>query len=224
MIVSLFGPDGGGKSTVAEKMANAGYVVFSGTNVASWPDTAWHEELVRQGLHEPSIDSDKHFLQKIERAHALARRLRGGGPVVIDSDPLHKALMYDYLHALPDEEAARRRVRERFELFKKLARYDAGISRIHVHVRISDKIDDLEHARTLQSWVKNRGELSRFDPRSVEQSQNMLRACRVLEEILLEDNESVVAINTNRTIEVTDIEEALSPVLKHRQSSLELAS
>jgi hypothetical protein len=40
MIVSLFGPDGVDKSTVAQTLSDAGWTIFSGTGVASWPDQA----------------------------------------------------------------------------------------------------------------------------------------------------------------------------------------
>jgi dephospho-CoA kinase len=184
MIISLFGPDGVGKSTIAQELRKAGWTVFSGTDVASWPDQSWHRELVKRGIDETSFNNDEHFIEKIKRAHTLAKTLeKQQGTVVIDSDPLHKTLMHDFLRSLPDVEAGRLLMRKRFIEFKRLTSLQA-VSFVHVNLQISDTLPDEEQAQIAQQRIHKRGALAFFDPKDINQSLALILACRELRLIL----------------------------------------
>jgi dephospho-CoA kinase len=203
MIISLFGPDGAGKSTVARGLAARGWQVFSGTNVAEWPDRAWHNELVARGLNEPTIEEDSHFLEKIERVHQLALELsKTNEYVVIDSNPLHKTLMHDYIHALPDRDAAIQRIRNRFVELKKLANYNDDIPRAHVLVLADAAADDETQAALLQKRIQKRGELRHFDPRTQEKSLQMIQACREIVRLLQDNGEQVITVSTDKPLSI----------------------
>lgn len=112
-----------------------GWLVFSGTNVASWPDQSWNQYFVERGIDESSVDNQAHFLEKIRRAHEMARQLESTYEVVvIDSDPFHKTLMHDYRRLLPDEPAARSHLLTRIGELKALAKTSKPG---HLHLRLA---------------------------------------------------------------------------------------
>lgn len=184
MILSLFGPDGAGKSTISTRLARDGWFVLSGTGVASWPDQSWHEELIAQGIDEPRYDNDAHFLEKIRRVHDLARRLeRQHGNVVIDSDPLHKTAMHDVLRGV-----------DRFEELYVLA-FPTYENVTHVCVMI-DSGDDRADAYELQRRIIARGEHEHFDPKTARASLAMIRATRQIVDTLQSRGDKVVTIKS----------------------------
>lgn len=204
MILSLFGPDGVGKSTVSRSLQEAGWQVFSGTGVASWPDQTWHKSLVAQGIDETSLDDEVHFLEKIQRAHQLARDLESKyGKVVIDSDPLHKTLMHDYRKALPSKQQARQRLSERLEQLNKIVG-DSHLQLIHTYFQIDEGDNALQQAEILQERLNSRGNLAYFDPRNIEQSQASIEACRDLKELLTQRGVRVLIVSTNRPFILDD--------------------
>jgi hypothetical protein len=197
MILSLFGPDGVGKSTISESLRSSGWQVFSGTGVASWPDLSWHESLIARGIDESSLDSDSHFLEKVRRAHSLARKVESEhGGVVIDSDPLHKTLMHDYRRALPDRSLAQHRLRSRLALLSRLAGHEKGYL-VHVYLQIDDKGDVTEQAQRIHNRLMQREKLAYFDPRSVEQTRENIIACTQLRNLLIEQGERVITITSD---------------------------
>lgn len=190
MIISLFGPDGVGKSTIANQFREIGWDVFSGTGVASWPDSTWHDELLAKGIEETSFNDDNHFKEKIQRAHDLARHISETKNVVIDSDPFHKTLMHDYL---------RGKGLERFDELLKIAQLDPA-SNIHVYLKVADDLNHKQQAAILQSRISARGELAPFDPETLEESERMIEACNAIEDTLERRKYKVVTINTRNSI------------------------
>lgn len=204
MIISLFGPDGVGKSTVAEALRTAGCLVFSGTGVADWPDQTWYDELSAKGLHEPSIDNQAHFLEKIERLHLMATRLAGNKIVVIDSNPFHKTLAYDYSRAEKDGKDGRKVLQERFKALARLANMDTDYR--HVYFQISPSLDDTAQAAILQERVDSRTQRAYFDPRSTTQSLGMVRGYKAVAEAISNTGASLVTVYTQAPVERTVIE------------------
>lgn len=185
MIISFFGPDGVGKSTIANVLAEHGCMVFSGTNVASWPDKSWHDELTANGIDESALDKDEHFLEKIARAHRLAAGLSQDHEiVVIDSDPIHKTLTHDYLRLLPDVSRGRKLMRERFADLKGVAGYEGSTPLLHAYCQLSDTLSEVQQAQILHDRVSGRTERAYFDPKDLQGAIDRIQACRALKELL----------------------------------------
>ena len=204
MILSLFGPDGVGKSTVSQSLSNTGWQIFSGTGVARWPDQTWHKSLIGRGIEETAFDNDDHFLEKIQRAHQLARDLESKyGKVVIDSDPFHKTLMHDYCKLLPNKLQAQKRLYKRFEQLSRLAevtRYQP----IHVYFQIGEGEGIPMQAEILQKRLTSRGNLAHFDPRTIEQSQASIEGYMALKDLLRQRGFKVLTITTNQPFILED--------------------
>ena len=187
MIISLFGPDGVGKSTISRMLQNDDWFVFSGTGVSSWPATTWRDELNAAGIHEPSYESDDHFIEKIRRSHELAHKLeRQYDRVVIDSDPFHKTLMHAYMNGI-----------DRFDELYKVA-YPAGSDKNDVHVLIYLEGNDDDVSKELQRRIHKRG-AEHFDPKSVQDSQRMIRACEIIFETLVKNQQNVYRLDASDT-------------------------
>lgn len=193
MIISLFGPDGAGKSTLSRHLADVGWRVFSGTDVSSWPDQSWIRDLNARGIDEPSYDVDEHFLEKIRRAHQMARHLEAQyGHIVIDSDPLHKTLIHDYSRGV-----------QRFDELYKLAFRGSDSQHIHVAVMINDT--DVRAASILHRRIVARKDAKYFDPKTTEQSLDMIRATRQLIGELESRGEAVEVVTSDQPAELTEI-------------------
>lgn len=202
MIISLFGPDGAGKSLIADRLSETYYPVFSGTSVANWPDRTWYNELVAAGVDDATYDDPAHFLEKIRRAHALARQLEQlYGAVVIDSDPLHKTHMYDILQGDNSE--------ERFSELFQLAKGGEHSDRLHIHVKVSRTLPLIEQAKILQERIGYRSEMSVFDPRELSISLDMISANDVLHERLGRAGERVVVVYTDEPFDPAAILEPI---------------
>lgn len=203
MILSVFGPDGVGKSTITRALANLGWCVFSGTGVASWPDQTWHQELTKAGIDETVIGDEDHLLEKIRRSHALAKDLEKKHQiVVIDSDPLFKTLMHNYARALPNTKKANQILRERYTLLKAIAHHEDKDARIYAYLQVSDTEDELGQAKILQERIQSRNVLAPFDPTSVEKSLSHLKACITIKDLLTNKKERVITITTNKPFDV----------------------
>ena len=202
MIISVFGPDGVGKSTVTQPLTDLGWCVFSGTGVANWPDQTWHQELTKAGIDETVIGTEDHLFEKIRRVHAMARELeKDQKVVVIDSDPFHKTLMHDYARALPDIKRAQQILEQRFTQLSNIANYEKA-ARIHVYIQISDVQDDLEQAKILQDRVHARGALAHFDPKSIDQSLASIKAYRAIKELLDTKNKQVITVTSSGPLDI----------------------
>lgn len=197
MIVSLFGPDGIGKSTVSKMLSHNGWFVFSGTGVASWPDQTWYDDLTSRGIDETVLGDDEHFFEKIRRCHAMARQLEETyGRVVIDSDPLHKTFMHDIIKGRFGE----KRTNEIWNLA-----YPNGVTDT-THVQLKLSCDDLRDAGViLQRRISQRGELAPFDPRSQQESEAAIVACDELAEYLQNRGEKVMKGFTDTLIDVDQL-------------------
>ncbi len=197
MIISFFGPDGVGKSTAAEALRDMGWSVLSGTGVASWPDQTWHKSLVARGIDETRLDSQAHFYEKIDRAHQLARDLEAAhGDVVIDSDPLHKTIVYGY-------QKHPRKLPGMWSQLSQLAGHQEK-QLVHVYFQVDESGDSLRQAKVLQQRLQSRGNLAYFDPRTVQESQGYIEACLALRSLLESKGEKVVVVNTDSTFDAKD--------------------
>lgn len=157
-----------------------------------------------QGIDETSLDDEAHFLEKIQRAHQLARDLESKyGRVVIDSDPLHKTLMHDYRKALPDKQQARQRLSDRLEQLTMIAG-GSHLQLIHTYFQIDEGTNALQQAEILQDRLNSRGNLAYFDPRNIEQSRASIEACRDLKELLTQRGVKVLTVSTNRPFILAD--------------------
>lgn len=183
MIISLFGPDGVGKSMYADKLAQEGYAIINGCDISSWPDKEWHEQFIEAGIDESMIDSNEHFIDKIERFYHLLGDL-SLRDIVIDSDPLHKTLLHDYSRALRASEDPEERVRERFQYLSNVAGLDRYPNQEH-HLLLPDRGFDVQsQAIELQRRITKRGKATYFDPKTVEESKIALQASWCLMDVL----------------------------------------
>jgi adenylate kinase family enzyme len=204
MILSLFGPDGAGKSTVTKNLGHAGWHVFSGTGVASWPNQTWHNSLIAQGIDETSLEDENHFLEKIQRAHKLARDLEDKhGKVVIDSDPFHKTLMHDYRKLLPNRPKAQQKLAARLDQLSQLASDIRG-GTVHIYFQVDESGNVSTQARVLHERLVSRDKLAHFDPKTIEQSQANIEACVALEELLIQSKLPVVTVTSNQPFVLND--------------------
>ncbi len=211
MIISLFGPDGVGKSTITQQMTELCWNVFSGTGVASWPDQTWHRWFVKHGIDETSVDDPAHFIEKIRRLHTMARELeRTEGVVVIDSDPLHKTLMYSYKSLLPDETAAQAKLEQRFDELRRVAGIRNNHEIVHVFLQVSDQLDDEEQAKILHSRLATRETLAYFDPKTLEESRLAVVSYRAVKELLEQRGETVITVTTDSPFGIKSFREQLS--------------
>jgi adenylate kinase family enzyme len=203
-IISIFGPDGVGKSTIASQLQRLGFEVFSGTGIASWPDNSWHEELLISGINDTTENNDRHFKEKIRRAHEPALNLSSKSNVVIDSDPLHKTLMHDYLKSENIQY-----LETRFNELSILANLNQSDARIHLQLKINEDLDDVQAARILQERITSRGKRAPFDPRTVAESARMIKASKLIGEILKRNGQRVISLATVVPISDGDLTELI---------------
>jgi len=187
MIISLFGPDGAGKTTAASILGEQlSLPVMSGTNIASWDDDSWHQSFVEQGIDEGRINETNHFYEKIYRAHQEAARVDDiHGGVVLDSDPAHKRFIFQYVLGRNMAGAALDH-----EL---IVKHSPGRERLQLDVRVSQTGTVDEHAFELQRRISKRG-ASFFDPTTIEASLAAIRASNELAQQLHSIGHKVVAV------------------------------
>ncbi len=178
MIISLFGPDGVGKSTAAEVLGNElGVPVLNGSKPAAWPDTSWYDFLTREGIYETTSADLMFFNEMITRAHRQAMAMDDEyGSVIVDSDPFHKVFIHDVISGRVATNAMASHVRG-LELF---ANHDEGREWRHVHLRLSRTGTPIEHAAEMQRRIHARGNLSPYDPATIDASLAMIHASDAL--------------------------------------------
>ena len=173
MIISLFGPDGVGKTTTASVLGEQlGLPVMSGTNIASWDDDSWHQSFISQGIDEGRINDTSHFYEKIYRAHQEAARVDDiHGGVILDSDPAHKRFIFQHVlgndmsSAVVEHEA--------------IVQHKPTRERLQLDIQVSQTGTPDEHAVELQRRIAHRG-ASFFDPTTIEASLAAIRASEAL--------------------------------------------
>lgn len=188
MIISLFGPDGVGKSTFAKTLEKGTSLpVISGTDPSTWQDTSWHQSFVDLDINEREIKDIDHIYEKIRRAHQEAVRIdQQGAGVIVDSDPLHKTFLHSVMLG-----------REMAGLVQQLEALDAATTtgeRLHIHVRLSRRGTPQQHAELLQDRLNARGFQSIFDPTTAEASLAMLDASEKLDQQLRATGHKVVSV------------------------------
>ena len=187
MIISLFGPDGVGKTTKASVLSEQLCLpVMSGTNIASWQDDSWYKSFVTRGINEGEINNPDHFYEKIYRAHQEAARVDDiYGGVILDSDPAHKRFIFQ--HVLGNNMAG---VALRHET---LIAHSPERERLQLDVRVSRNGTNDQHASELQRRINQRG-ASIFDPRTTEASLAAIHASSELATQLHSIGQRVITI------------------------------
>lgn len=184
MLVSLFGPDGVGKTTFWESYQEPNLAKLAGTDIASWPDPSWHQSFLVAAIDERAIHDPAHFIEKIERAHEQARFLEDkANTVLMDSDPFHKTL----LHMLIERPNMSTSTQSGYvqDFARRIGR-TAMDSWLHVHLKLRPPLyGSSEQQQTkrktldaieLQQRITQRRADSIFDPRTIEDSLAMLHA------------------------------------------------
>ena len=178
MIISLFGPDGVGKTVAANTLGSElGIPVLNGSKPASWPDTSWYDRLTREGIYESAPADLMFFNEMITQAHKQAMAMDDEyGSVIVDSDPFHKVFIHDVISGRVATNAMAGRVRG-LELF---ANHDADREWQHVHLRLSRTGTPIEHAAEMQRRIHARGDISPYDPATIDASLDMIHASDAL--------------------------------------------
>ena len=208
MIVSIYGPDGVGKSTFAEKLKlslvehSQTTFLFSGTHVNEWPDKEWYEHFVQNNIDESAIEEDSHFIEKILRCHRIASRFQNKYDVVIiDSDPIHKTLIHDFIRAEKQDKDANRIMKERFSQFEELLS-DEGLTIPQKAIYITLSSDLTEHGPILMSRLKQRGKLAHFDPKTEQEAQKISAAANELNQLLSDSGHTIITIAADLPIDI----------------------
>ncbi|MGB3009667.1 MAG: hypothetical protein WBB33_04945 [Candidatus Saccharimonadales bacterium] len=187
-LISVFGPDGVGKSTFCRRFDGA--EVISGTNINTWGDTTWAQEFDEKGIDESRVNSSEHFIEKIKRLRTMLGSYPVEKLVVIDSDPFHKTLIHRLM---------RRGHRDPEQVFDVLLD-DTGVvlsDTRHLLIQVSSKISDLEQAEILQERINIRAADCVFDPRTTEESRMMVLAADEAARLIESRNVAVERLYTN---------------------------
>ncbi|MDB5162115.1 MAG: hypothetical protein JWM52_623 [Candidatus Saccharibacteria bacterium] len=179
MIISLFGPDGVGKTVAANTLGQElGIPVLNGSKPSTWPDTSWYDSFTREGIYEGGpVDDLMFFNEMITRAHQQAMAIDDEqGSVIVDSDPFHKVFIHDFINGRIAADAMAKHVRG-LELF---ANHDEGREWRHVHLRLSRTGTPIEHATEMQRRIQVRGNVSPYDPATIDASLEMIHASDAL--------------------------------------------
>lgn len=187
MIISLFGPDGVGKTTLANALGEKlDLPVMSGTNISTWEDISWYQSFVAQGIDEGRIDETNHFYEKIYRAHKEAARvddLHGG--IILDSDPAHKRFIFQHVLGRNMADVAMEH--------EHLIGHEAHRNRLQIGMRVSVEGTKEQHAAELQRRIGKRG-ASIFDPITIEASMAAIHASDDLTQQLEALGQNVVTV------------------------------
>ena len=217
MIISLFGPDGVGKTTLATQLEAAlrsrglGVIAFSSTNVQKWPEQEWHQHFVHNGIDEGTIEEPAHFLEKIVRCHGMAVRLQADADVVlIDSDPLHKTLLHAYANAARREEGSgSTELVAAFErLHALLQSHGLQLPAGSLYFTLDAPTD--QHGALLAERLRGRGALRHFDPKTPRAAAEISLAAQHLYDALRQKGHPVRRIATDRSVDVHLIAEWIS--------------
>ncbi len=217
MIVSFYGPDGAGKSTLMqqlqEALASRGHVVtgFGGTDVAEWPDQSWHRYFVKNRIDEGSIEEEAHFAEKIVRCYRLANDLSARFDIVlIDSDPLHKTLIHDVKRAQSKGEAPEVALPRRFAHFARLLS-EAGLTISDRSIYCTLAADPAQHGEILLPRIKHRGTLAHWDPKSEAEARRLSEAAETVTTVLKASGVSLKAVFMDQPIDLPRLTDWLSP-------------
>jgi adenylate kinase family enzyme len=207
MIISLFGPDGVGKTTAAKELGEQlDLPVISGTDISTWHDRGWHEYFQDKNTNESLINNRYHFITKIVRLHREAASIdEAEGGVIVDSDPLHKTFVHDYVGSRGQYDRTKRALIESFLILDELAGHEPSRSRLNVHVKLSRSGESLEHAQVLQQRIAERAANSIFDPTSVESSLAMIDGSNALEQTLRDIRREVAVIYSDEPDSLTQV-------------------
>lgn len=178
MIISLFGPDGVGKTMAAQTLgAEMGVPVMHGSSPRTWRDTSWYDGYDARGIDPNSINDPMFFYELVTRAHREAMTIEDdAGAVIIDSDPFHKVFIHDYINGRIATDALDSHVRR----LLMLANHDADREWRHLHMRLSQHGTPVDHAVEMQRRIHARGDVSPYDPQTVDESLAMMHASDIL--------------------------------------------
>jgi hypothetical protein len=199
-IVYVFGPDGAGKSTVANGLAEAlpGVISFNASQPASWPDTSWHEEILAQGLDPNTLDPTFHMesIRRCYRAASGLLRLGDVNTVIIDSDLRTKAAAKAgawYGHG---------EVGEIYGQLSALAKAELppNTTEVGLHVTVGGELAD--RTTTILGRVAGRGQASFYDPTSAEATSLLVRAFDAIEATIQTNGDPVVRVETDHAIDM----------------------
>lgn len=191
-----FGPDGAGKSTITGKLHNSepGSILVSGTHPETWPDDSWYKETLRRNTSPRTFDFGYHR-ESAAACYEMVNTLLHGETelVIIDSDL--RAQVAAKAHAMFGKKGGVTKLYDDMSEAA-LARLDTDVDRIGLHVTL-DAETSTERASLLIGRIILRGNVSPFDPTTIEQAKPLVEAFDELEDTLVERNEQVVRIATN---------------------------
>lgn len=197
MLEILYGPDGVGKSTIAEHLVGMqpGLVCLHGTNLASWFDNS--PDMLRDlGFHQGMVPPDEAFADKIALINEASLALSSQVPVLIDGHALHKTAMNAVSGRIRLPEFNDSSVPSAAEVLGGSLRQFVtpllGEAVTHTLVTLGDMAPSIEQAQLLQDRMCARGALSKWDPQTAGESLVQLTAAFDVQFILRDMGASVV--------------------------------
>lgn len=214
-VLYICGPDGAGKSRLVRHLEDhqgagdataLGRVqLISGTHIETWPEerdgSRWHEAFEQNDIDESAITDPHHIVEKVHRFEDLTRllmeqRTPPSSVLLVDSPPLVKTLMWDYITAWrwdgPDSY-----IEERMDRFSRETDYEsAAFVRVYVNVVPWSNMSSEEMGVRLQNRIKRRlhdtGVTSAWDPTSPEGSAAQVVAHEKVMQLLLRRGDRIV--------------------------------
>jgi hypothetical protein len=92
---------------------------------------------------------------------------------------------------------------------KKIAQLDDTVKRRYIYLILDESMDEIEQANTLQARLDARGPRAPFDPKTLDESIGMIRACQIIRDILRADGQEIVTISTRQPLTDKELRDAL---------------
>jgi hypothetical protein len=205
-IVWLFGPDGAGKTRLADQLGQhdrlGAITTFNGMDPATWPDGGTYAaELAAAGV-DPSDREYRHNAEKIARCYDLAGSLlTSGGVVLIDSCPRGEALLARGVEAEAQERhSSGRIVLEHSEWLRDIILRTSGspreVQHIGIHVTLPNFGTPAARGAVLMDRLTERVEATPHASQTAEAAGSLILAGNVLESVLRANDEPVIRVES----------------------------